>query len=94
MRIALGASLLGGFILGASLGASCKTPPAPPPAPTPVTADQVTGELVEAGCLAPGSSSAITAELLDVDAHDQGLRRSILCLFDGGSVVSCQIPCK
>jgi hypothetical protein len=59
-----------------------------------VTADQVTSELVEAGCLAPGSSAAVLAELeLDGAAQDPTLRRAIACLFDGGTVASCDVGC-
>jgi hypothetical protein len=76
----------------AVLAASCTKAPAPV-TPTPVTGDQVTGELVEASCLAPGSSAAVLAELQLDGAADPSLQRAIACLFDGGTVASCNVGC-
>jgi hypothetical protein len=52
-----------------------------------LTADQVTGELVDAGCLAPGSSDAVAAQL--ATGHDPWL----VCLFEGGTIGGCMVPC-
>lgn len=73
----------------ASIGASCKTTPSsPPPPPTPLTIDQVSGELVEAGCLAPGSSDAVAAQLAT------GHSPWIGCMIEGGTIVDCNAPCE
>lgn len=77
---------------GALIGASCQKPtpptPAPAPAPTLLSGDEVTGELVDAGCLAPGTSDAVVAELLT--GHDPWLG----CLFEGGTLAACNAPCQ
>lgn len=78
-----------GAVLAAALAAGCaKT------ATLAVSADQVNAELVEAGCVSPGSSASIAAELQLVDAQDPVLQRSIACLFDGGTVASCGMVCS
>ncbi len=77
-RIALGLVLL---------AACCKSSPSG----APLTAEQVTGELVDAGCLAPGSSDAIAAEL--AGGKDTALMVSLQCLVEGGTVAGCGVPC-
>ncbi len=62
---------------------ACKTP-----ASQPLTADQITAELVEAGCLAAGSSDAVAAEL--ATGHDAWLN----CLQEGGTIQGCNAPCE
>jgi len=59
------------------------------PAPAPVTALQVTDELVDAGCLAPqyGLVDAVAAEY--ATGHDSWMA----CLFEGGTISSCNAPC-
>ena len=79
---------------GALVGASCQKPtpptptPTPSPAPTLLSADQVTAELVDAGCLAPGPSGPIAQEL--ATGHDPWLG----CLFEGGTIAACNAPCQ
>ena len=87
MRAAIGALvelLLTGGALAAGCG-SCKTTGGSPP----VTADQVTAELVDAGCLAQGGSAAVLAELQADATQDPALQREIACLFEGGTVAGC-----
>jgi len=81
----------GSAIVGAlAIGGACQT--APPAAPPPGrTADQVTEILVDAGCLAPGSSAAIVQEMQV--GRDEALKASLACLFDGGAVAGCGVPC-
>lgn len=75
--------LLCAFLL-TSIG--CKTGASP--APT-LTADQLTSELVDGGCLAagPGVADAVAAEMA------MGRDAWLVCLADGGSIVSCNVPC-
>jgi hypothetical protein len=69
-----------------AIAAGCRSQPAA----SPITADQVTEELVDAGCLAPGAGDvdAVAAEL--ATGHDPWLA----CLFDGGSIAGCNVPCE
>ena len=73
--------------LGFGLGASCQNQPT-----APVTIDTVNSTLVEAGCLAPGTSDVIAAEL--ATGRDQVLVRSLRCMLEGGTVVGCNVPCE
>lgn len=59
------------------------------PASSPVTDTQVYGELVEAGCLASsdGGVAAVAAE------HATGHDAWLACLYDGGTVQGCAVPC-
>ncbi len=70
------------------VGVGCK----PAPSPTNPTPTSVYLDLVEAGCLAPddaGPSSIAEEEALGADAGFPWLD----CLFDGGTVASCNVPC-
>ncbi len=53
------------------------------------TDQSVYGALVEAGCLAPsdGGVAAVAAER--ATGHDAWLS----CLYDGGTIQSCAVPC-
>jgi hypothetical protein len=64
------------------------SPVSPPPATLPST---VYGELVEAGCLAtsPDGIDSIAEEHADPEQPDW-----FACLFDGGTVQSCGVPCS
>lgn len=57
----------------------------------PLTADQVTGEIVDAGCLASGSSDAVAQEL--AGGRDPALVASLRCMVEGGTVAGCGVPC-
>jgi hypothetical protein len=74
------------LIVAGSIGAVCVL--ACKPAAAPLTADQVAGELEDAGCLAPGSSDAVAAEL--ATGHDAWLN----CLQEGGTIQGCNAPCE
>jgi len=68
----------------------CHGPSPSPPAPS-TPAAVVYGELVEAECLDPsdGGLDFVTA------AHAEPLRPAWLdCLFDGGAVTTCGVPCE
>jgi hypothetical protein len=67
----------------------CK-PTAVPPQPVD-TPSVVYGELVEAGCIAqsPDGIDAIAEEHADPAQPDW-----FACLFDGGTVFSCNVPCS
>jgi hypothetical protein len=81
------ASVVAGFVgVSALTGADCKTPPSAPSQP--LSADQVTDILVDAGCLAPGSSDAVAAQL--ATGHSPWLA----CVFEGGSISDCNAPCE
>ena len=81
------AGVVGLFVAALTLRSAACQPTPPPAAPVGLTSDQVTGELVDAGCLAPGSSDAVAAEL--ATGHDPWLA----CLYEGGSIVQCNAPC-
>jgi hypothetical protein len=72
------------WLVGA-IGLACSKP-----APVGPTPEIVYGELVNAGCLAPddGGVTAVAQERALPDAPPW-----ILCLFDGGTVAACQVPC-
>lgn len=70
------------------MGAACR----PAPSPMQPTAATVYMELVEAGCLAPddaGPSNISQEQALGPDAGFPWLD----CLFDGGTVAGCGVPC-
>jgi hypothetical protein len=78
------------------LGLAACTPtkaPTPAPAPGDDAADPgvaVYGELVEAGCLAASDSGVAAVD----QEHAYADQPSWLgCLFDGGSIGSCNVPC-
>jgi hypothetical protein len=60
-----------------------KTPAAP-------TADTVAAELVEAGCI---QSSVSLPTSVEVELHEDGAPAWIGCLFEGGTVAGCSVPC-
>lgn len=68
---------------------TCTPNPTPPPS-QPLSASQVASELIEAGCLAAGPNDvqAVASELQT--GHDPWLA----CMFDGGSVQTCNAPCE
>ena len=82
-------------MLGACSGA-CKTSPTPPAPPTPqppvvTAADQaVYNTLVEAGCLAPSSDGPASVALEKQQVGEMWL----VCLYDGGTISGCNVPCK
>ena len=85
--VLLSASVIAGFVgVSALTGANCKTPPSSPSQP--LSADQVTAKLVDAGCMTPGSSDAVTAQL--ATGHSPWLA----CMFEGGSIADCNAPCE
>ena len=77
-----------GFAIGFGVAAcgSCR------PQASPTTPAGLVGELVDAGCLAPGDDAA-AAELLQTLESDAA-QPWLVCLADGGSVVGCGVPCK
>ena len=69
--------------------AACR--PTAPPVPQRVDAAVVYQALVEAGCLAPDDGGlAAVVEESQSDAEPSWLA----CLFDGGTVQSCGVPCQ
>lgn len=57
--------------------------------PTSVSPQQITTELIEGGCLAPGPGDvAAVAEQLDAGAPSW-----LLCMQNGGTISSCSVPC-
>jgi hypothetical protein len=65
--------------------------PTPSPAPPPTTDQMVYGELVDAGCLG-ASDGGVTAV-----ATEHALSSAptwLSCLYDGGTVTSCAVPCR
>jgi hypothetical protein len=60
--------------------------------PPSMNATAVYNELVDAGCMAPddGGATAVAQELALGDAADPWLT----CLFGGGTVASCNVPCS
>jgi hypothetical protein len=65
------------------VAAGCSKPVAP-------TADQIYQELVASGCLAPDDTgpAAVAAEMALPDREAW-----LQCLFDGGAVSACGVPC-
>ncbi|MDE2022204.1 MAG: hypothetical protein KGI71_04840 [Patescibacteria group bacterium] len=47
--------------------------------------------LVDAGCMAPDPEGGVQAVALD---HQIGDHPWLQCLYDGGTVKSCGVPCK
>jgi hypothetical protein len=74
------------LIVAGSIGAVCVL--ACKPAAAPLTADQVAVELEDSGCLAPGSSDAVAAELAT------GKDPWLACMFEGGTIQACNAPCE
>lgn len=72
-----------------AMAAGCKPAPSPGP-PQPPTADTVYEALVDAGCLAP------TADGVDAVAEEHALGGDawLDCLYDGGTVRACAVPCS
>ena len=52
-----------------------------------ITSSAVYGELVEAGCLAPAVDGVASTEA------ERGKSAWIDCLYDGGTVGACGVPC-
>lgn len=77
--------ILWGSLCGSS---GCARPPAPPN-PTPTPSDVYT-ELVEAGCIAP-SDDGVQSIAEQHALHDTTY---LECLFEGGTVSSCSVPCR
>ncbi len=92
--VKLGLFLAASMTLGLAACSSCQ--PTPPPAGPPILdgqAARIYTELVEAGCLAPddeGGVVAVAAEHALGDATPSWL----MCLYNGGSITGCQVPCK
>ena len=67
------------------------------PAPTPLPpgntdADEVVyGELVEAGCLEAEDGGV---DYVAIAARDPSAPIWLTCLYDGGTVISCNVPCE
>ena len=61
-----------------------------PPSSSGVTPNTVYSELVEAGCLAP-TSDGVAAITQEHAAHDTPW---VECLFDAGTIKTCQVPCQ
>lgn len=60
--------------------------------PAAAPSDQsVYNALVEAGCLAPDPEGGVQAVALDRQIGDHAW---LNCLYDGGTVKSCNVPCK
>lgn len=79
--------------VGLSACSSCQpTPsPTPPPAPPDPRAVTIYNELVEAGCLAPDPDAGVSSVAAE---HASDASPSWLtCLYNGGSVKACGVPC-
>ena len=59
----------------------CRNPASPP--------IDVQGELVEAGCLAPGDDSSDFQQALSSGAYPW-----LSCLAEGGTIAACNVPCE
>ena len=87
MKLAVAMGLAGA--LAVLLGLACKpTPPTPAPLPTPAV---IFSELVDAGCIADDDSGA--EAIAEEHALEGGGFDWLNCLYDGGSVASCSVPC-
>jgi Na+/H+ antiporter NhaC len=78
-------------VLTATLVVACR------PSTTQPTLASVTTELVEAGCVTNSTTVEQSVQTeLQGDASSASaiqLRRSIGCLFEGGTIASCAVPC-
>lgn len=76
-----------------AMAAECCTPapaPAQPPAPTP-QAVRAYGLLVEGGCLAPDDSGLSSVQ---AEESSDAAPSWLTCLFLGGTVTTCAVPCQ
>ena len=74
-------------ILFAAAVTACRPAPSPGPGVTPAA---VYGELIEGGCLAPSDDGVKSVS----DEHALHSFSWMECLFDGGTIGSCAVPCK
>jgi len=80
-------------VFGLAACSSCQPTPQPaPPAPPDPRAVTIYNELVEAGCLAPddGGAATVAAEHALGDAQESWL----VCLYNGGTIQGCKVPCQ
>lgn len=62
----------------------------PPVATTPLSDQSVYGILVDGGCMAPDPDGGVAAVAKD---HASPNPAWLNCLYGGGSITGCQVPC-
>ena len=80
-----------GSVLALILFGACKPSPAPAPAPYAATSESVYESLVDAGCLSPSTDGVDAVAIEGAMANPPAW---ISCLFSGGRVGDCEVPCK